>query len=146
MVTLGIPGKKFHDVKDIDILIAEYRKFIVGEFHRLRERKIWKESVDGGMWFFEVVINLEEGGVKLHPHLHMVLLCSKMLPIVDLNEYVAGPNGIALGRFHVSTPRNPNGTIKKAKPADAINYCMSYLKKEEQLDGRNRQTFGTMYK
>ena len=146
MLTLGLPGIKHHPLEDLDQVISEYRKYIVGEFHTLRERQIWKDVVDGGMWFFEVTIDIQpDGMVKVNPHLHMPILCNKKLPIKELNQYLADPNGINLGRAYVSVPKDKEGKFKKHEAQDAINYCMSYLKKDEQLNGRNRQTFGCLF-
>jgi plasmid rolling circle replication initiator protein Rep len=98
------------------------------------------------MWFFEATIDLQDNGmVKINPHLHIVLLCSQMLPVKDMNNYLSGTNKINLGRINVSVPRWPNGQIKVCKPKDAINYCINYMKTDQQADGRNRGTFGTMY-
>lgn len=146
MATVGMPGTKIVPAKLLDKTIDEYRSKIIQEFNKLRKRSIWSEHVDGGIWFFEATIDiLPDEEVKVNPHLHMVLLCPKMFPVNKVNEYILPLSGIQLGRFWISTPRNQDGTIKKCTPADSINYCMSYLKKDTQLDGRNRQTFGNMH-
>jgi hypothetical protein len=146
MITIGRPGVKLHQADDIEEIISSYRNSMIIEFHKFRKRSIWKNSVDGGMWFFEATINLQDNGmVKINPHLHIVLLCSKMLPVKDMNDYLAGTNKINLGKIHVSVPRWPNGQIKICKPTDAINYCINYMKTDQQIDGRNRGTFGSMY-
>lgn len=145
MVTLGLPGRKLA-TENIDQEISEYRKFIKEQFKLLRERKIWREHVDGGVYFFECTINIEEDGqMTINPHLHMVLLCPQKFGVSKMNNYVAGINGITLGRFWISTPRDKKGRIKKTTPDTAIHYCVSYAKKETQLDGKNRQSFGIMY-
>jgi hypothetical protein len=147
MITIGRPGIKHHDIEKLDEVIREYRTDMIANFNTLRKRSIWKNSVDGGMWFFENTIDiLDNGKVKVNPHLHIVLLCSKMLPVKKLNNYIAGMNGIDLGRINVSVPRHPNGQLKKCSTKDAINYCINYVKKDTQIDGRNRGTFGTVYK
>ncbi len=147
MITIGQPGIKHHNPEELEDVIKDYRKDVITNFNALRRRSIWKNSVDGGMWFFENTIDIQENGkVKVNPHLHVALLCSEELPVKDLNEYLAGVNGINLGRIWVSTPRNSNGTIKKASTKDAINYCVNYIKLDQQIDGRNRGTFGTVYK
>ncbi len=146
MITLSQPGIKHHELEDLDDTIKQYRSNMLAEFREFRKRSIWSNSVDGGMWFFECEINLLENGlVKLNPHLHVVLLCNKKLPVEDINKYIAGMNGINLGRVWVSIPRNSNGSLKKCTTEDAINYCINYVKKESQVDGRNRGTFGTMF-
>ncbi len=146
MITISRGGIKHHPIEDLDDVIQEYRKDIVANFNLLRKRQIWKKSVDGGMWFFENTLDLQDNGlIKVNPHLHIILLCSKQLPVTKLNEYLAGVNGIDLGRIWVSTPRHPNGQIKKGDVKDAINYCVNYIKLDQQIDGRNRGTFGTVY-
>jgi hypothetical protein len=146
LVTVGRPGIKHHDIDELEEIIAEYRKDIIANFNTLRKRAIWKNSVDGGMWFFENTIDIQDNGkVKVNPHLHIALLCSEKLPVQEINNYLAGVNGINLGRMWVSTPRNANGTIKKASIDDAVNYCINYIKLDQQIDGRNRGTFGTVY-
>ena len=146
MITISQSGVKHHPVDELDNVIQEYRKDIVSNFNLLRKRQIWKKSVDGGMWFFENTLDVQNNGlVKVNPHLHIVLLCNKQLPVKKLNEYVAGVNGINLGRIFVSVPRHPNGQLKKCDTKDAINYCINYVKKDTQIDGRNRGTFGTMF-
>ncbi len=145
MVTLGLPGRKL-TTKNKEKLISEYRDIIKKEFKKLRERKIWKESVDGGIYFFECTENDEDDGqTTINPHLHMVLLCPKKFGVKAMNDYVSSINGISLGRFWISTPRDKKGRIKKTTPESAIHYCVSYVKKPNQLDGKNRQSFGIMY-
>ena len=146
MITIGQPGIKHHDQEHLEEVIADYHKDVIANFNTLRKRSIWKKSVDGGMWFFENTIDLQDSGkVKVNPHLHIALLCSEKLPVKEMNNYLAGVNKINLGRIWVSTPRNANGTIKKASTEDAINYCVNYIKLDQQIDGRNRGTFGTVY-
>ena len=146
MATVGKPGTKIVDSNKLESAIISYRQEIVYELYKLRKKKIWKEHVDGGLWFFEYTIDLQgEGKVKVNPHLHLVLLCPKMFPVKQINEYVECLSGIGLGRFHISTPRHADGRLKKSSASDAINYCLSYLKKDNQLDGKNRSAFGNMF-
>ena len=110
MVTVGLPGSKIVDCDRVDESIKSFRQQITYELYKLRKRPIWKEHVDGGLWFFECTIDIkEEGKVKVNPHLHLVLLCPKMFPVTRINEYVECLSGIGLGRFHVSTPRHADG-------------------------------------
>lgn len=147
MATIGMPGQKVTELNKVEKSIVEWRTLIKEEFCKLRKRSIWKTHVDGGMYFFECTITpIGNGQVKINPHLHMVLLCPKKFPIVQMNNYLASLTGITLGRFHISTPRDKQGRIKKCRPIDAIGYCTSYMKEEQQLDGKNRQRFGNLLK
>ncbi len=151
MLTLGLPGQKIFQEDEIEKQTLEFRNTLVENFKKLRARNIWKDCVDGGMWFYEYTLDIVEGGVKINPHLHMVVLASKMVPIADMNDYIerSGFNnetkGIQLGRIHVSTTRDKKGRIKKTSPSDAINYCVNYLKKDTQSNGKNRHTFGNQF-
>ncbi len=151
MLTLGLPGQKIFHPDEIEKQAVEFRKTLTENFKKLRARNIWKDCVDGGMWFYEYTLDIVEGGVKINPHLHMVVLASKMVPITDMNDYIerSGFNsetkGIQLGRIHVSTTRDKRGRIKKTSASDAINYCCNYLKKDTQSNGKNRHTFGNQF-
>lgn len=146
MVTLGLPGKKISRSTELWTEISLYRDIIKKEFKKLRERKIWNKSVDGGIYFFECTETVhEDGQTTINPHLHMVLLCPQKFGVKAMNEYVSSINGINLGRFWISTPRDKKGRIKKTTPESAIHYCVSYMKNPNQIDGKNRQSFGNMY-
>lgn len=151
MLTLGLPGQKIFPAREVDVQAELFRLQLVSNFKKLRDRTIWKDCIDGGMWFFEYTLDIVKGGVKINPHLHMVVLASKMIPISEINNYIAvsgfksDQKGIQLGRVHVSTTRDKRGRIKKTSHSDAINYCCNYLKKDTQSDGRNKQTFGNQF-
>jgi hypothetical protein len=152
MLTLGLPGQKIFHADEIEKQSEVFRLQLIENFKKLRARKIWKDCIDGGMWFYEYTLDIVEGGVKINPHLHMVVLASKMVPIKEMNDYIeqsgfySETKGIQLGRIHVSVTRDKKGRIKKTSASDAINYCCNYLKKDTQSNGRNRQTFGNQFK
>ena len=78
----------------LEVSIAKYRSELTSNFHRLRERRIWKSHVDGGMWFFEVTVDVvDDEHVKLNPHLHIILLCSKKFPVSKINRYLNSSTG-----------------------------------------------------
>jgi hypothetical protein len=151
MLTLGLPGKKTFPADEIEERAEEFRNKLVENFKKLRARSIWKDCIDGGMWFYEYTLDIVKGGVKINPHLHMVILANKMVPIKEMNDYIersgfySDTEGIQLGRIHVSSSRDKQGRIKKTSARDAINYCCNYLKKDTQSNGRNRQTFGNQF-
>ncbi len=147
MGTVGYPGSKIVLTRNLEEEICSYRKLICSNFNKLRKRAIWKDHVDGGIWFFECTTKkVDDEHTKINPHLHVVMLCPKLFPIKQVNNYLAGLSGITLGRFQISTPRDKKGRIKQCTPYDAISYCTSYMKEEQQIDGRNRQTFGILLK
>ncbi len=151
MLTLGLPGQKIFQEDEIEKQALIFRDTLVENFKKLRARAIWKDCVDGGMWFYEYTLDIVEGGIKINPHLHMVVLASKMVPIKELNDYIessgfnSDTKGIQLGRLWVSPTRDKRGRIKKTSTSDAINYCVNYLKKDTQSNGKNRHTFGNQF-
>jgi hypothetical protein len=143
--TIGMPGTKEFPVELADEKIKPYREEIVAKFKLLRRSKVWKDNVDGGKWFFEVVSTsiLEQEhtnddpnsviNVKLHPHLHILFLGpSKM----DYDQLQLACKKVGLGKFHFSKSK-PGSKFK-----NVLKYISGYLKKDNQFQGVNRGSFG----
>jgi len=151
MITIGLPGVKLVELLHKDSLLKAvhaYRVHMTSEFNRLRRKPIWKNHVDGGMWFFECTTDVVgDKQVKIHPHMHLVVLCPKLFPVGKMNDYLLDQHwtgGISLGRVFINASRNEDGTIKRTDAWDATNYCINYLKKDMQFEGRNRGRFGIL--
>ena len=137
--TIGLPGHKIFPIENEDDYI-EFRERLTHNFKLLRKDKLWKECVDGGMWFFEVtetpipvhevhIANAMPSRKKINPHLHILQeLCAKH----------------GLGRFKFSKPTDKAGNDIMPGIKNALYYTMSYLKKETQVQGKNRDTFGVL--
>lgn len=144
--TIGLPGNKEFPTDFADEQIKSYREELVAKFKLLRRTKVWKSSVDGGKWFFEITsrTSLEQMhtdidrsnsvvNVKLNPHLHVLFMGPSKMNYEDLQKEC---KRLQLGRFHFSP-------IKKgSKFQNALKYISAYLKKDEQTKGVNRGSFG----
>jgi len=143
--TIGMPGRKEFPADLADEKIKPYREDIVHKFKMLRRSKVWKDNVDGGKWFFEVVTTtiLEQEhtnddpntviDVKLHPHLHVLFMGpSKM----DYDQLQLACKKVGLGKFHFSKSK------RGSKFQNVLRYIAGYLKKDNQFQGVNRGSFG----
>lgn len=148
MITIGLPGTKLVHQDTLLESVTAYRVHMTSELNRLRRKPIWKNHVDGGMWFFECTTDVVENDhVKINPHMHLVVLCPKLFPVGKMNDYLLEQHwtgGISLGRVFINASRNEDGTIKRSCAWDATNYCINYLKKDMQFEGRNRGRFGIL--
>jgi hypothetical protein len=142
---------KFTRKEDYQIHLREILK---SRFKLMRKRsKFWKKYVDGGQWFYECPI--DENGIA-NPHLHVLLVGSKKIPIEELSEEFSK---YKLGEVsYFSSPRNKNGVIQKmtywrnrklvlnkSAVARSLNYVSNYMKKDEQANGKNNSWFGSLY-
>jgi len=145
-LAFSIAGKK--DFTDL----IDYRRLLVERFNKVRRTAIWKKHIDGGMWFFEVTTtsgvqdDLEEGcfhaEVSINPHMHVIVMGPKLIPIQELSDEFKKHG---LGNLDVSRSRDERGRYCRPSPEQALGYLLGYLKKDDQLQGRNRQTFGNMW-
>ena len=130
------------------------REILKSRFKHMRKRsKFWKKYVDGGQWFYECPI--DENGIA-NPHLHVLLVGSKKIPIEELSEEFSK---YKLGEVsYFSSPRNKKGVIQKmtywrnsklvinkSAVSRSLNYVSNYMKKDEQADGKNNSWFGSLY-
>ncbi len=130
--------------------ILRARAEMVSALRALRKKPFWTEHVDGGYWFFECPQEpIDDEQTHINPHMHLVVLCPKMFPYRQMNNYLeelrwknSGGATAKLGNSFINHSRNKDGTIKKSKPKDAVNYCVNYVKKDNQFDGKNRGPFG----
>lgn len=151
MITWGWLGNRVIHMDDRDQGIADAKSELVAGMKALRCHQIWKEHVDGGIWFFECTEEpMDDGQMHINPHLHLVVLCPKIFPVGKINDHLeelrwrnADAKTSKLGRCFINHSRNTDGTIKKSKPQDAINYCVSYAKRPE-VSGKSRNTFGEL--
>lgn len=151
MITWGWLGNRTINVDDRDQVTADAKAELVAGMKALRCHQIWKEHVDGGIWFFECTEEpMDDGQLHINPHLHLVVLCPKIFPVGKMNDHLedlrwrnAAAKTSKLGRCFINHSRNKDGTIKKSKPQDAINYCVAYAKRPE-VSGKSRNTFGEL--
>jgi len=150
MIGIGWLGVRTIQNKLVDDAIVSARTEMVNGLRALRKKPFWIEHVDGGYWFFECTTEpIDDGHTHINPHMHLVVLCPKLFPVHKMNDYLeelrwknSGGGTAKLGRCFINHSRNKDGTIKKSKPADAVNYCVNYVRKDNQFDGKNRGPFG----
>lgn len=134
--------------------IASARDEMVAGMKALREYDLFKEHVDGGIWFFECTVDgAKYGQVHINPHMHLVVLCPKMFPVEQMNNQLFDDDGLVrregtrvskLGRCHIHSTRcQKTGKFLKPKPEDAANYCVSYAKRPG-IPGKSRNQFGVL--
>lgn len=152
--------------------LSQGRAHLISGFNNLRKSVFWKKHVDGGAWFYEyttdasdqyVTIDCLDGpsdiGTKpetitwtigdhttVHPHLHCLILSPKKIPMPLLNQELRNRG---LGDAWVTVPKDKNGNIiedDKMSINRALGYALKYLDKNIQIDGRNRGTFGSLYR
>lgn len=76
--------------------------------------------------------------MKLHPHLHIFILQEGRS--IDIPELRSKALAAGFGD-QIDMQWKPN-----ASTFSSINYCLSYVKKDLQVDGRNKQTYGCFYR
>lgn len=144
---------KYTSYKKSDYQV-KLREVLKSRFKSMRKRsKFWNKYVEGGQWFFECPI--DDNGIA-NPHLHVLLVGSKKIPVEELSEEFGK---YKLGEVtYFSAPRNKHGVVQKmtywrnrklmlnkSAVRRALNYVSSYMKKEEQADGKNNSWFGSLY-
>jgi len=151
LLSFGMPHEKRTTPERYAEDAAEYRSELYERFRHLRRRKWWKDTVDGGIAFYEVTTRtadhqkrlcepLQVDGcehdaetlderIHIHPHLHVILLSR----FIDLDQVEEELNACGLGSSNVRAINSSAG-LKK--------YLSKYLKKDNQIEGRNRVTFG----
>jgi hypothetical protein len=165
MLTITLPGYLHWQIRpgeDHEDYIVALRNDILVKFRKLIRCKYWKDTVDGGQWFFECPIS--EG--KMNPHFHIMLVGPKLINQDKLQKEL---ERLSLGSekeenevrtiAKFSSPKTKNGTIQKMtywkdrqlrpnKSAikKAIYYALKYVRKEEQASGKNNSFFGELYK
>lgn len=156
MLTITLPGhlhlelRPGEDHQDYQIYL---KNEILRRFKNLTRCKYWKDNVDGGQWFFECPIT----NLKCNPHFHIMLVGPKLINQVKLQEKLEHYNLGKIAKF--SSPKTKTGAVQKMtywknrqlrpnKSAikKAIYYCLKYVTKEFQTDGRNNSYFGNLYK
>jgi len=150
MIGIGWLGVRTIQTNQIDKAIRDARTEMVEGLRALRKKPFWKKHCDGGFWFFECTTEqIDDNHMHINPHMHLVVLCPKLFPVRKMNDYLdelrwknSGGATAKLGRTFINHSRNKDGTIKKSKPQDAVNYCVNYVKKDNQFDGKNRGPFG----
>jgi len=150
MITFTWLGIRSINTKLIDKTIITARQEMVVALRALRKKPFWSKHCDGGYWFFECPTEpINDIQTHINPHMHLVVLCPKLFPYRKMNDYLdelrwknSGGATAKLGHCFINHSRNKDGTIKKSKPQDAVNYCVNYVKKDNQFDGKNRGPFG----
>jgi hypothetical protein len=150
MIGIGWLGVRTIQNNLVNNAIESARTEMVTALRALRKKPFWIKHVDGGYWFFECTTEpIDDGHTHINPHMHLVVLCPKLFPYRKMNDYLdelrwknSGGATAKLGHCFINHSRNKDGTIKKSKPKDAVNYCVNYVKKDNQIDGKNRGPFG----
>ncbi len=153
MLTIGRAGEKLYPEEILDDMIEHWRKDLTTRFAKLRRTKYWDEHVDGGIWFFETTVHphMTEGHHRyylgadadelvkhqVNPHLHVVLL-GRYLDQQKLQEELENQG---LGLPWITARDGSSENIHSA-----LDYCMAYLNKTPNYQGRQRDTFGCMRK
>jgi len=150
MIGIGWLGVRTIQTDEVDKAIRSARSEMVEGLRALRKKPFWKKYCDGGYWFFECTTEqITDDQMHINPHMHLVVLCPKIFPYRKMNDYLdelrwknSGGATAKLGHCFINHSRNKDGTIKKSKPQDAVNYCVNYVRKDNQFDGKNRGPFG----
>jgi len=153
MLTIGISGDKLYPKEILEDMIETWRKDLTTRFAKLRRTKYWDEHVDGGIWFFETTVHphMTEGHHRyylgadadelvkhqVNPHIHVVLL-GRYLDQQMLQEELEKQG---LGLPWITARDGASENIHSA-----LDYCMAYLNKTPNYQGRQRDTFGCMRK
>ncbi len=155
MITWGWLGKRRVHKDVLQAAISKARNEMVAGLKAIREYELWKNHVDGGIWFFECTTKtVSEDQVHINPHMHLVVLCPKMFPVEQMNNQLFDERGLVrregtrvskLGRCHIHHSRRKDGTFQKPRAEDAANYCVSYAKRPN-IDGKTRNQFGILTK
>ncbi len=87
--------------------LDEQIDFLYKSFAKLRNRKICKDAIRGGIWFFQVTYNQKTG--EWHPHIHALLDAEYMLhATLESNWYnITGDSTI----IHIRNVNNPEKTL-----------------------------------
>ena len=59
-------------LKSTDLPISEQIDSLYDSFKRLRKIKNWKKRITGGVWFFQITLNLKTQ--QWHPHIHIIAI------------------------------------------------------------------------
>lgn len=129
-ITLDMDNKRFSD--DKEAYISQCREKLRYGFWQMRRTQTWKNCIDGGLWFFEYTTD----GISTNCHMHAILL-GKYLPQKKIVELTTHYN---LGKV-VWINADPKKTLDHS-----LGYIGHYAKKQYQMNGRNRNGFGSMLK
>lgn len=152
-LTLNLPGGNYQGLRKMDPSAAEQKiKDARKELYRLFTkwwRNYGKKNFPGAIRFFEwteapslTQEHLEddmpgtEVERKIHPHLHVMVLQSEKKCIKEIRQSILNAG---FGDQIDMKWRKDCSTFR------SIDYCLSYVKKDLQCDGRNRQSYGCLY-
>ena len=87
--------------------LEEQIDFLYKSFAKLRNRKICKDAIRGGIWFFQVTYNQKTG--EWHPHIHALLDAEYMLHAKLMSDWysITGDSTIV----HIRNVDNPEKTL-----------------------------------
>ncbi len=155
MLTLTMPPYMHIEIPpgyDTNDYTTYLRNEILNRFRKLQRCDFWKKHVDGGQWFFECPIKNN----KTNPHFHIMLVGPKLINQKKLQQKLIHYKLGEIAKF--SSPKNTQGVIQKmtywrnrklmlnkSAAKRAINYCLKYVTKEEQADGKNNSYFGCLH-
>ncbi len=123
--------------------LDEQIDFLYKSFAKLRNRKVCKEAIRGGIWFFQVTYNSRTG--EWHPHLHALLDAEYMLHARLVSDWynITGDSTIV----HIRNVDNPEKTLSHnaryaARPSSLLKIPKS-LWKELYYAFNGRRICGT---
>lgn len=152
-LTVSLPGGNFDGLRQCPPKIAveriiEARKQLYSMWNKFW-RNWGRKNFAGAIRFFEwteaphllqehLPDDMPNSEVvrKIHPHLHIMLIQDKHLDIKTIRTKLLNAG---FGNQIDMQWRKKCTTFK------SIDYCLSYTKKDLQIDGRNRQTYGCLY-
>jgi len=129
--------------------LDEQIDFLYKSFAKLRNRKVCKDAIRGGIWFFQVTYNQKTG--EWHPHIHALLDAGYMLHAKLVSDWysITGDSTIV----HIRNVDNPEKTLAHnaryaARPSSLLKIPESLWKEfYYAFDGRRIcGTWGTARK
>jgi hypothetical protein len=152
-LSISLPGSNYKGLREVDPKLATEKILEARKELYLLYNKWWrnfgKKNFPGAIRFFEwteapklTQEHLEDDmpGTevvrKIHPHLHVMVFQSEKKDIKEIRESILNAG---FGDQIDMQWRADCSTFQ------SIDYCISYTKKDLQIDGRNRQTYGCLY-
>lgn len=152
-LSVSLPGDNYKGLRLVDPKLAtekilEARKELY-TIYKKWWRNYGKKNFPGAVRFFEWTeapkltqehIEDDMPGTevirKIHPHLHVMVFQSEKKDIKEIRESLLNAG---FGNQIDMVWRKDCTTFQ------SIDYCISYTKKDLQIDGRNRQSYGCLY-
>lgn len=114
------------DDEDLTVLLDK----LVKSFRRLRQRRLWKERVAGGVAFIEVKWNEANG--RWHPHIHAIMEAT-FLPHGWIKAEWLKITGTSF-IVHIKRPENAETVIRYVTKYGSKPLDQSFVKEPKRLD------------